>query len=74
MNYLVSLLISEIRQQYEAMAIQPTEEILAKLAEIEAKVAWKTNLCIVFGVIGLILALYVLIVQIDFKWRGGRHC
>ena len=74
MNYLVTLIISEIHQQYEAMAVQPTEEILAKLAEMEARTAWQTNLCIVLGAIGLALSIYAFILYIREKRKGGRHC
>lgn len=74
MNYLVSLLISEIRQQYEAMAIEPTEQIMARLAEMSARATIQLNLCMVLGSIGLILSIVVLVAHLRNIRRGGRHC
>lgn len=73
MNYLVSLIISEIHKQYEAMAIEPTEEIMARLADMSAKATIQLNICIALGVIGLALSLAVVIIHLRNIRRGGRH-
>ena len=74
MNNLVSFIISEIHQQCEAMAIEPTEQIMARLAEMSVKATIQLNICIALGVIGLILSVVVLIAHLRNIRKGGRHC